>query len=284
MWAEYGRPHLLVVIAQAPRIDRGPLEGRAWGTLLRLGLALGPVALLARPRWALLGAGVVAAVGLPRALGASMEFTPGQQAGAALWLFAGLGLLGVALGGARRLPARWALLALAAVVVGHNYASARYLLPALAPLAVLLADRARWPALAWGGAVLWGGLALALSRAETRQAEAAVEVAGQLAAGVPPGRFTGEWSFRWKMRALGWTFHSPGEPLAPGERLAAPTVSSPAELPPLLLPLRAVEAGEGWLRLVDPAAGVGYPSETLGPLPVGLGKGPLEQGRLYEVP
>lgn len=288
LWAQYGRPHLLVVLAQAPRIDHGPLEGRLWGSLARLGLALSPLALLARPRWGLGLAVGVAWFALPQMLGEGLEFDGLHRGLGWALLAAGLGLVGTLLVRGRSpgdgVLRAWALLALGVVVLGHNYAAARYLLPAVTPLALLVADAARWPRVAWAGVVLWAALAGRMSVAVQAQAEAAVAVADALVEGLPPGRFSGEWTFRWRMQAHGWRFFSPEERLAPGERLAVPTVSSPAERPAGLLPLRRAEAGEGALRLNDPRLGVGYDAETLGPLPLGWGQGPLEVGGVWEAP
>jgi hypothetical protein len=43
-------------------------------------------------------------------------------------------------------------------------------------------------------------------------------------------------------------------------------------------------AGEGLLRVVDAERGIGLYGETIGPLPFGLGAGPLEAVTLWRVP
>ncbi|MEY3211408.1 MAG: Dolichyl-phosphate-mannose-protein mannosyltransferase, partial [Pseudomonadota bacterium] len=224
--AVYGEPHLLHVLTEAAQISRGPLGGRALGAVARLGVALSPILLLALGiRWRI----AVIALAAPLTLIALQEgaYTLVDHGLMALFLIGGLSALGVAVSaltkpGRSWLYGAWALAAVIGVIVGHNYASGRYLLPAILPLAILGAEQLsrRWMIL---GALPWFALSVATSVAEHRQAQAAVNVVAQLTAAQPtPGVFTGEWTARWALSRAGWRFVSPGAALPPGTRYAEP--------------------------------------------------------------
>jgi hypothetical protein len=278
----YGRVHLLHVLATAPQIDRGPLGGRALGVLLRLGLLASPLLLLGlRGRWprALAGAAIGA--------GGSIGLVDGAGGLALAGLLgAGGGLaLGAAGGGARRggdegFLGVWALAVVAGVALGHNYASTRYLLPAALPLALLLArglERAGAVRVGWAVAGAWGALGLALGYAEQRQAAATEALVAEVAERYPPGRFTGEWTARWALSRAGWEFWVAGEPLAPGQLFVAPRHASPAAPPEGLEEVEVLESSDRFpLRVIDLERGVGYHAETLGMLPLGWARDPLE--------
>ena len=277
----YGRVHLIEVLREAGQIGRGPLAGRALGLLSRVGLCLPPLLLVGADRRlllpALLGAGLVA-VGLQGAL------DPGLLALSAALGGAGAALLTRGLlGPGPRLLRLWAALSLLGVLLAHNYVGGRYLLPALVPLTLLLVEQAGARARLAG---LWLPVALGAAVAERAYAEAADEVARQLAAASPtPGWFTGEWSFRYRMEQQGWRFWSPEQTLPPGALLAVPANASPAAPPPGWTPTLHVESTRRWpLRLIDLEQGVGYHAETLGPAPIGWSAGPLEQANLGRVP
>jgi len=284
--AVYGRPHLPFVLATALQIDRGPLSGRAAGALLRLGLITSPLLVLGAPGklpWALAGA----AAGVAGTWGA-VDGAGGVALAAALAAGGGVGI-GLAIDAARRrgeagFLGAWALLVCAGVVLGHNYASARYLLPAALPLALLAAratSSSRWVVPVVAGA--WGLLGLSLGYAEHRQAAATEALARQAAALHPTGRFTGEWTLRWALADSGWTFWVPGEALE-GEVFAAPMHASPAPLPAGLSPLSVLESPDHFpLKLIDLERGVGYHAETLGALPFGWSDTPLETLTLYQI-
>jgi hypothetical protein len=208
----------------------------------------------------------------------------------ALFLVGGLSGLGVAMSaltqpGRSWLYGAWALAVVIGVIVGHNYASGRYLLPAALPLAILGAEQLsrRWLIF---GVVPWLGLAAATSLAEHRQAQATVEVVAQLtAAETTPGVFTGEWTARWALHRAGWRFVSPGATLPPGTLYAEPQRSSPAARPAGLHPVAVFDSADTFpLRVCDPERGVGLHAETLGALPIGLGEGPLERITLVRAP
>lgn len=272
---QYGEPHLWHVLSTAPEISRGPIGGRALGVLFRLGLACPPAFL-----------GPISAVAF---LGAPLGFVPESDGPV---LLAVLGALGAALlvrpilalrgGPLERLLGLWVLLVLAAVVVGHNYAGGRYLLPAVLPLALLVGAKTPKPAALL--AIPFAALGLAMVLAERAHADASAEVAGKLEHHAP-ARFTGEWTFRHAMNAAGNRFWSPGEPLQPGDVLVVPMHSSPAPIPEGLVVIDQVHSSEsGRFRLIDLEIGVGYHAETLGPLPIGFGDTPRESATVYRVP
>ncbi|MCB9764223.1 MAG: hypothetical protein H6739_30910 [Alphaproteobacteria bacterium] len=288
----YGEPHLLRVLRTAGDIGRGPLAGRTLGALTRLGLVLAPVWALGTGR-----RGLVAGVAGAALTGGLLA---GQLAPSELALTALLGGCGAAVLACGLMEDRprhatllrlWVAAGLAAVVLGHNYVGGRYLLPVAAPLALLLTPRLAGLSRARFGAMvaLSAALALGVVRAEGAHARLQVAVADALndeaaALGRPPGVFTGEWTFRWRMTALGWRFASPEERPPAGTLYAAPLHASPGPLPPGLVPLaEVVERGPGPLRLLDLERGVGYHAETLGPAPLGVGPSIAERGRLFEV-
>ena len=287
--ALYGAPHLLHVLSEAAQISRGPLTGRALGAVARLGVAVSPILWLTlSARWRI----AVVALALPLTLLTLGEgaYTLVDHGLMALFLVGGLSGLGVAMSaltqpGRSWLYGAWALAVVIGVIVGHNYASGRYLLPAALPLAILGAEQLsrRWLIL---GVVPWLGLAAATSLAEHRQAQATVEVVAQLtAAETTPGVFTGEWTARWALHRAGWRFVSPGATLPPGTLYAEPQRSSPAARPAGLHPVAVFDSADTFpLRVCDPERGVGLHAETLGALPLGLGDGPLERITLVRAP
>ncbi|MFM2245381.1 MAG: hypothetical protein RL071_1455 [Pseudomonadota bacterium] len=295
LWLSYGRPHLVEVLSRAGELPRGPLPGRALGLLSRLPLALLPLPLLwvapAR-QWgagALLG-GLACVIGLPEGSEGPLvvQVLVWAAAGGAL-----CSLLGAALSRAQarpdRLLAQWALLVVIGVLIGHNYVAPRYLAGAVAPLALLLGRAgAGLPAAAaagWAAVGLQLLLGLGIGAAERTLAEAADEGARWAAdARALPGRFTGEWTFRWRLRQRGWTFWDGASALPPGATLAAPTHSSPAALPAGLEPGPRRTFGAAALRVVDAPLGVGLYSETIGAQPLGWRPGPAEEVQLHVVP
>lgn len=261
MWVQYGRPHLLEVLLTAGDIGRGPLLERGIGVLTRLGSFVGG----ASP-WAVLGLGP-----------ALLVEHDGGLAGTVL--VAALGGCGIAvlIRSAREggLFGLWALVAVGGVLF-HNYADARYLLPAMLPLAVVCGGRHRVGIRL--AATTQALLAGALVHGELRYAKDAAGLA------LSADRYTGEWSFAAGMQAQGATFWSSDEALAAGVTVAVPTNASPGPVPKAWEvvenraspPLRA-------LRLIDLERGVGWHAETLGPLPFWIGEGPLETVTLLRV-
>ncbi len=303
---QYGRIHLLEVLATAPQIARGPLSGRTFGTLARLSLLVCPIPLLIASRWrygglaalVLSGVGVLAIVGLDQL---------GPVSAALLLLLASGGLLLVGRSVVALVPRQkerrrrkkdrddtlllggWALAVILGVVFGHNYAGGRYLLLAALPLALLVGRTAEntpgGKLAARLGGMGWATLALLLGMAQVRQAQATDLVARQAANRAKTGRFTGEWTFRWRLERVGWTAWVPGEELKRGELLLAPIHSSPAPVPlERLILLEEISSTDTLpLRVVDLEEGIGLHAETLGPLPFGWHRAPLERVRIYEV-
>lgn len=304
LWALHGEPHPMAAWASREVISRGPLGERVLGVLARGALLPSALALVyVRPVHAAAGLGVAAAA-LAWARPASLE------AGGLVFLLvcATLGAMALTrgVGGLLASPLRRRkgdhhdpLLLGGAIVVTyvgvaavHNFASARYLLPAAVPLAILLGraaeDVAHGKAVQLGVSVGSGVLALLLALADAAYCAAGVDAAkGALvvaaAHDVPPGRFLAEWSARAELEAAGWRrLADPGDAL-PGDRVIV-VQGSGGRVPEAWEPLAAVEIeGRFPLRVVDPRAGIGLYAETLGPLPFGLSGHPLETAVVYEV-
>lgn len=306
LWSFEGRWHLAEVWARRGEIPAGPLLPRAFGALIRMGLLALPLVFV-RTGAIWLGLGAIPAVAL---LAATRPALPGQGSGLLLISMATTGgaLLARAAGAAlspysrRRKGDRddglllggWLLASVASVIFLHNFASARYLLPAALPAAILVARSAEefshGKRIAQATAGLQLALGLALCVADARAVRAGVEVAeGVLAtaaeAGVTAGRFEGEWSFRWRLEQAGWRHRRPGETLPPGTWLAVSQVSAMTVGDRAgMRPLRAVDAEDRFpLRVADPQAGIGLHAETLGVFPLGIGRGPLEEALIFVV-
>lgn len=282
LWAAYGRPHLWEVLSRADEIPRGALAGRAQGALVRAALLAPLPALLLSPRAPALAAAALA-------LAAAAWLWAGGPGGLIAW--SAVGALAVAAAavavrhGWRRKDASlllglWALAVLAGVVLGHNFAGARYLLPAALPAALLLVraleGRRLGRAALWAGGGVWLALAGALVWGEHRLADAQRQAAEQVIARWPEGgQFQGEWTFRWRLEAAGWTFYTG----APGGQVVVSAKNAAAGAPPAgLQRIERLTAGEGsGVVIVSPEDGIGLYGETLGPWPIGYGSGPVEE-------
>ncbi len=296
VYAQHGAFHPLVAWESRDIIARGPLDGRALGTLARL-------ALLPTCLGLALAAPVHLAVGTALGLIALLLVRPdglGASGALALLVFAALG--GTALSRAllacvspvtrRRkgdrldsfLIGTLVVVVVFGVVAVHNYASARYLLPAAAPLAILATRSAEEVAhgkraLAVASA-LAGVIGVATVAADWAYARASAEVATAMLDEHRATAFRGEWTFRHVMEAGGAVRV---EDSAPGTLVAVDEHSGGA-VPPRWEPLAREESTSRFpLRVVDVQAGAGLYAETLGPLPIALGHGPLAAATLYEV-
>ena len=280
LWVSYGRLHLWEVLSRADEIPRGPLPGRALGVLVRAALLAPLPVLLLGPRALPLAVGAVLLAGGAWALA-------GGPAGLLAW--AAVGGLSVAAavaavreGWRRKDPSLllglWVLAVLAGVALGHNFAGARYLLPAALPAALLVARqvesrRAGRLALAAGGA-LWLAGALALTWGEHRLAGAQVELADAVAERWPEGgQFQGEWAFRWRMEQAGWTLYTG----TPDGRVVVSARNAGPGAPPAGGRVERMTAGGPGVVVSDAEAQVGLYAETLGVWPVGWGTGPVEE-------
>ncbi|MDG1478050.1 MAG: hypothetical protein P8R54_00600 [Myxococcota bacterium] len=285
--ASYGRIHLFEVLTRAGEIPRGEVWGRILGVLTRLAL-IGPMVLVLLPPGRRL-------VGLPAVFLAGLVFfladpvTLPEQSGALLVLavLGGLSLTvsllalrrGFMTGGSEVLLGSWALCVIGGVAIGHNFAAARYLLPASAPIVLLvvmsLEQRRIGRQALVAGAAVWGLLSVALTLSEHRYAAAADGLAAQVIAAHPVGQFTGEWTFRWRMEQAGWTFYT-GD-VAPGTVVAALVNGSPGALPEGWRELERRRVPGTGLRVIAVADRIGLYGETLGPLPMGWSDAALEE-------
>ncbi len=303
---QYGRFHLLEVLAWAPEIARGSLGGRAQGTLVRLSLVVCPAVLLVASRWRRAGLVLLPLMVISLLSLVGLDHLGPVSAPLLLALAIGGGLLSLRAVGAlfsregsrkkRRkdrddpvLLGAWAVAVILGVVFGHNYAGGRYLLLAAPPLALLIGRTAEntpgGKLTARVAGIVWIGLGLGLGLSQARQAEAVDLTAQRASQYGETGRFSGEWTFRWRMAREGWEMWVPGEELPAGTLLAVPVHSGPGVVPSERLTLLAEEVSTDTLglRLVDLEHGVGYHAETLGVLPFGWVKAPLERVRIYEV-
>jgi hypothetical protein len=310
LWAEYGRVHLWEVWARRAEIASGPFGHRVVGVLARLALLPLPI-VIARTNLRASAAGIALAL-----LALGVERPDGLTTGTivAMVAFAAAGGMTLARGvlatssstlrrrhGDRDDPlllGLWTLAGTAGVALLHNYAASRYLLPIAAPVAIMVTRSAEQ--VAWGKAILRGSIAVsgvlaaALAVADYRFAAAGVETAAlamreAAEAGVTETtgerRFTGEWSFRWAMERAGWQAWRADEPLASGSWVVVADNASPGAIPAdAWEPMRRVESRDLFpVRVVDLEGGIGLYAETLGTLPFGFGRGPIEGATLYRV-
>lgn len=296
----HGGFHLGTVLLHAGDIARGPSTGRCLGVLTRTGLAMAPLLLIGSGRKILTVASILGAVALGLAL--PPELSTLQLAVLALLALLGAHWLGLA--GAAMFPSAqdehhdgfllgaWALAALLAVAVGHNFASGRYLLPAMAPLACLVARGVQVRPLAQrlAPALLgaWAVLTVAMLVADHSYARSLDLLAQEITATREPAWFTGEWAFRWRMERAGWRYAVPpehGGELPSGAVVVGPSHAAPGALPwERLEELETIPASSNLpLRINDSVGQVGWYGETLGALPMGWRRAPLDEVTVYQV-
>jgi 4-amino-4-deoxy-L-arabinose transferase-like glycosyltransferase len=286
----YGRLHLWEVLSRASEISRGTGPGRALGVLVRLPIGVAVLALLTRGhRWLWIPAFILAAgVGL---WAWPMDLSLGARVQLFAWSIAGAGLVCLATAAAWRgwrtldpdtlLLGLWASSVIGSVWLAHNFAAPRYLLPAVLPLVLLLVravgDLPEGRVLLWTGVSLQLAGGVVLTHAEHRYSEAGATLADEVITTYgSQGYYTGEWSFRWRMEAHGWTFYTGDAPA--GAVVVAPTHGSPGELPQHWERLGDHRVdGSLPIRVVDDPHQVGLYAETLGALPLGWGAGPIEE-------
>lgn len=309
LWAIYGDFHPLIVLAGARSIARGAPSGRLLGVLVRLGIVFFPlsIAVLRKGRISVL-------IALLPSLGLLMMLHPQdlsipQLGGLFICLLAGLGLLVFVLWSGARDQATitlvvWFLAFASGVVLLHNFASGRYLWPLVAPASLLMARAMESEREPWAGAsmarvalisttLLSGSL---MAWGNSRYIRDLDELGARVVAMAETGRFTGEWTFRWRLEQAGWRFFAakgpdgggsaPGvEPLRSGDLLAVPRNASPGPVPAQGLTLIDEYASKGTfpLRVCDVDAHAGYYGETGGELPFWFSRAPLEQVRVYKV-
>ncbi len=297
----HGGFHPLTVLAHAGEIGRGPMSGRFLGVLVRLGLAMAPLLLLLHRQRALLtGAMFLGSAAVVWAL--PPELSEAQTGWLAfLALLGAIWLINVC---RALLPRRkdrhqddwllgcWVLGVLLAVVLGHNFASGRYLLPAMLPLACLVGRRLEGHGLARAVAPVllgvWAVISVAMLIADARYVRAVDDLARVVIRDHEPGWFTGEWAFRYRLERAGWQAVVPpehGGELPPGAVVVTPTHAGAGPLPLERLELLdTLDSDDSFpLRTNDVTARVGYYGETLGALPLGWRRAPLEQVQIYRV-
>ncbi len=296
----HGGFHLGAVLLHASEIARGPLSGRILGVLVRAGLALAPLLVLQSARPALTGACVMAAVALTWALPPELSTLQTTVLATmalfgALWFMHGLAALRPRGKDKRHddfLLGLWVVAVLLAVALGHNFASGRYLLPAMAPLACLAARRLASMRLCLHVAPAligaWGVLSVAMVVADARYANALEDLAVQVTERHEPGWFTGEWAFRHTLERAGWRYAKPAErggDLPAGAIVVTPTHAGAGPLPwGRLEEIEVLPSDDHFpLRITDVTGRVGWYGETLGALPVGWRSAPLEEVTAYRV-
>ena len=298
----HGGFHIATVLLHAGEIARGPIAGRGLGVLCRAGLAMAPLLLIFCGRPVLTFASVLAAVALAGAM--PPELSTLQVAVLATTGLLGahwLGLSGRALRSSKGrkdphhddfLLGIWVLAVLLGVALGHNFASGRYLLPAMAPMACLalrgVARQRITQAMAPALLGIWVVISGAMLLADMRYARAVDQLAQQVVEEHDPAWFAGEWALRWRLEQAGWHYAVPAEQggsLPSGAIVVSPTHAAPGPLPwDQLELLQAHESPDSFpLRINDSVARVGWYGETLGALPFGWRRAPLEELRVYRV-
>lgn len=301
LFALYSREHLWEVWTRRDEIAQGPMGPRGLGVLARAALLPMPF-LLFRTNPLTSVAGVVLA-GLALAFVRPPGLSPADVTVLLLFSIAGALVLARALRTFQLRPQRRRKgdqddgFLLGGIVVAwfvgvtlfHNYASARYLLPAAGPAAILLTRSAEevrgGKLLARVSVVISALLAAAVTMADYRYARAGWSL-GQTVAEVGTGRFAGEWGFRGALEAAGWVRLAPtdaGPP--PGTWVAVVDNASPGAVDTTgWEPIRRMESPDRFpLRVNDIARNASLYAETLGTLPLGWSEGHLEGVTLYRV-
>ena len=304
LFAQHGEWHPAAVWRSRAVVAHGPLAGRVLGAFARAALLPASAGLAYfKPVHAAIGTGLAVAALL-------WAHPSGLELGglAFLLLCAALGATAFVRGlnGLLQSPLRrrkgdrddGILLggAIVATFVGvaamHNYAAARYLLPAATPLAIVLARSAEDRP--WGkrvqlltsgiGAFVAAGVAIADWQFCAAGEEAAARgIAAAEARDLPPGYFAGEWSGRAVLEAAGWTRMGDPAAVEPGSHVLV-LGNSGGKVPETWEPVQVEEVDDRFpLRVVDVRGHIGLYAETLGALPLGVTGHPLETAVLYEV-
>mgnify|MGYP002033720709 CR=1 FL=1 len=121
------------------------------------------------------------------------------------------------------------------------------------------------------------------TKAMHRFFEAGADLARASVAQFNPTHYTGEWSFRHEMDRAGVEFFTGDAPS--GSVIAAPTHSSPGELPTGLVEVGRISAEESFgPRVLNESLQIGLYAETLGALPIGWSDMPIEEVVAWQVP
>lgn len=182
-----------------------------------------------------------------------------------------------------RFLAAWATLFFAAALVIFFAGSARYLLPAAAPVALLasrrLLDRPGW---LWVGLVCQSALGLALTRTNYEHWNGYRDFARQLAPDCRARRVwvNGEWGLRYYLEAEGALPLLRGQAVRPGDIVVTSSLSYPVPFTTgggSLVPLKetAIQVRLP-LRLIGLGAKSAYSTAAFGLRPFDLGTGPVD--------
>ena len=193
----------------------------------------------------------------------------------------------------------WLCAALAVAVVLLPFGTARYMLPTLPPLWLLLVRRfeaiprvPRWLSLATAAVVAQGLLLGAmLGVADAEYAGRYREVAWIVRHDHPSQRiwFVGEWGFRYYMGELGGLYlRSSDEAPQKGDIIIRPSIAGMHEMSAAVrrraVLTQEIDLGSRWpIRLMSFKANAGYYSVHWGFLPWALSKAPLERIEIFEM-
>jgi len=275
LWFLYGKWHLAVVLSTADHVGRGSVSGRTIGFLMRLLIACPALILIAFRFRSWLWVMVSAIV-----LGSTWVFLPSLStwgsAIATLWV---CGVVVALLWCVRKLDffALWFISSFVGVCATHNFSSPRYLILAMIPLTILVERELRDRANMWLYPILAAtiGLSAIVAHGEHRYAAETIALFQQLPKDIA-GSYTGEWTFRAGARKHGLT-------LWKGDKgtILQPKQAVGGSLPVEYHTEKVYYGEEGYRMLLDRENSVGYYAETLGFWPMGWGKGPIEEFRVW---
>jgi len=179
--------------------------------------------------------------------------------------------------------AAWALMFFAAALVLFFAGSARYLLPAAAPLALLAARRlAERPGWLWTGFLCQLALSLGLARVNYEHWDGYRRFAQALAPEARQARvwINGEWGLRYYLESEGGLPLLEGQAVRPGDlvvssRLAYPIPYTTGGGAPALLREQPIRASLPF-RLIGLRARSAYSTASFGLRPFDLGRGPID--------
>ena len=277
LWSMYGDVHLIEVLRRAPEIPRSSFTSRGVGIVNRLGVSLFPLSLLVFLKMSK-RAFVFGAIGSA----VSLFYAAHLDVPSVLYALP-FGALGGAVLSSLRLQSIWsfwALLVLLGVWIGHNYASPRYWILLSMPLLIQEIKGIRLEKKHWGIALPALLSLLVIVRTEFLQAREASRLAEEFHAvsEYNDAHFTGEWSFRWKMEALGYSFI--GEEKS--EYVLWARNSAGGVEAAEYFYVDGQQGERSWFSLVNDAHSVGYYADSLGYFPLWIGKEPLEVVELWK--
>lgn len=173
--------------------------------------------------------------------------------------------------------AAWIVLFFGAAVVIFFAGSARYLLPAAAPLAILVARqaRARW---IWAGAALEAALSILLATVNYQHWDAYRRFVRQIEPEMAQRRtWTNvEWGLRYYLESDGALPVAHGQSFRPGDIIVTTAYSGPlAAGPQTVIAQRTIEPAIP-LRLTAPGARSGYSSVMFGLRPFDVSRAPVD--------